>query len=246
MAATVVVTAHFGTACGGSSNRPVPAGPSSVEGVDPCIDLEESACPARLAFVRKAFNSTVRLHVSRYTVKKGMEYAAGTGEVIDRRGTVLSAYHVVEDGRQIVASIRNIDADANASVTTRDVPMKIIASNPNLDIVLLQPSEPGETLPVPFVIRRDPPKAGEQLWHFGNVSSWSHGKVTKTDTDFADRHGLTKVSFPCRHGDSGGPFVDMQGRLVGVLLLKDNPLEGRGSTFYLPVGAALDALGYKP
>ncbi len=230
----------------GSSGRTPANGPAAVMAVDPCYDVSEEECPARLAYVRKAFNSTVRIHVSRYTREKGMEYAAGTGEVIDARGTVLSAYHVVEDARLVVAAVRHIDDDANVVTNPRDVPMSIVVFNRELDIVLLRPTDAGEKLPEPFTVRRDAPGPGEDLWHFGNVSFWTHGKVIKTNTDFADKHGLTKVGFPCRHGDSGGPFVDLQGRLVGVLLLKDGYIEGRGTTFYLPVGKALDTLEYKP
>ena len=46
------------------------------------------------------------------------------------------------------------------------------------------------------------------------------------------------------HGDSGGPFVDEGGRLVGVLLKKDGN-EGEGHTFYMPVDTALTALNYR-
>ncbi len=222
------------------------AGPPRIMPVDPCADVEDAQCLARLAFVRKAFDSTVRIHSSKYTAKDGMEYSMGTGEVIDDRGTVLTAYHVVVDARQVVVSVRKLNDDANNVSNVRDIPMAIVASNPELDIALLRPAVPEEKLPTPFVVRRNAPAVGEELWHFGNVSFWVHGKVMQADVDYGGLHGLTKVRFPCRHGDSGGPFVDMQGRLVGVLLRMDSLAEGRGHTYYMPVGAALDALGYRP
>lgn len=213
---------------------------------DPCADAPRDGREACMAYVRRAFASTVYIHASHYTAADGMSYGAGTGEVIDDRGTVLTAYHVVQDSRLVVVGTRRLADDGRTVIRDRDMPMVIVASVPALDVALLRPAEATEIarLPAPFVVRRTVPAAGERLWHFGNVSFWSHGTVEATGVTYDGTAGLTRVSFPCRHGDSGGPFVDAQGRLVGVLLKKDGG-EGEGHTFYMPVGAALDALGYR-
>jgi S1-C subfamily serine protease len=212
---------------------------------DPCADAPRGGRDACMAYVRRAFGSTVFIHVSRYTAADGMSYGAGTGEVIDDRGTVLTAYHVVQNARLVVVGTRRLSDSGRDVVRDRDIPMEVVATAPALDVALLRPAETAEVsnLPRPFVVRRAAPVAGERLWHFGNVSFWSHGTVEATSVTYDGTAGLTRVSFACRHGDSGGPFVDAEGRLVGVLLKKDGG-EGEGHTFYMPVGAALDALGY--
>lgn len=212
---------------------------------DPCADLATAARPACMTYVRRAFASTVYVHVSHYTAAEGMAYGAGTGEVIDDRGTVLTAYHVVQNARLVVVGTRRLADNGRDVIRDRDMPMVVVATAPALDVALLRPAEAAEiaNLPAPFVVRRSAPAAGERLWHFGNVSFWSHGRVEEANVTYDGTAGLTRVSFPCRHGDSGGPFVDSDGRLVGVLLKKDGG-EGEGHTFYMPVAVALDALGY--
>jgi len=214
---------------------------------DPCTGLKSAdACTARMAYVRRAFASTVYVHASRYTAADGMAYGAGTGEVIDGRGTVLTAYHVIENARLVVIGTRRLGPNGRDVVRDRDIPMVVVATVPALDVALLRPAEPAEVanLPPPFVVRRSVPAAGEELWHFGNVSFWSHGLVGAVNVTYDGTPGMTRADFPCRHGDSGGPFVDMEGRLVGVLLKKDGG-EGEGHTFYMPIAVALDALDYR-
>src|SRR5512142_206969 len=211
---------------------------------DPCADIPRAACAARMDYVRRMYASTVRIHVSSYVAADGMSYHAGTGAVIDERGTVLTAYHVVQHARLVIVGTRRLSDDGRSTVSLRDIPMRVSATNPALDVALLVPDGENEHLPPPLVIRRDAPAAGELLWHFGHVSFWSHGRVDAAGVTYDGTAGLTRVDFPCRHGDSGGPFVDAEGRLVGILLKKDGD-EGAGHTFYMPVAVALDALGYR-
>ncbi|HSD11945.1 MAG TPA: serine protease [Patescibacteria group bacterium] len=217
----------------------------AIRPADPCADVPRAACAARMDYVRRMYASTVRIHVSSYAASEGMSYHAGTGAVIDDRGTVLTAYHVVQNARLVIVGARRLSDDGRSTVNLRDIPMRVAATAPALDVALLVPDGEGERLPTPLVVRRDAPAAGERLWHFGHVSFWSHGRVEETGVTYDGTAGLTRVDFPCRHGDSGGPFVDAEGRLVGVLLKKDGAEEGAGRTYYLPVGAALDALGYR-
>ncbi|MEY4744407.1 MAG: hypothetical protein RL272_352 [Candidatus Parcubacteria bacterium] len=211
---------------------------------DPCDDAPGDACAARMAYVRRVFASVVRVHVSSYVPADGMSYHVGTGAVIDERGTVLTAYHVVQNARLVVVSARRLSDDGRSTVSLRDIPMRVSASDARLDVALLVPDGTEEHLPPPLAVRRDAPAAGERLWHFGQISFWSHGSVEAVGVTYDGSPGLTRVDFPCRHGDSGGPFVDESGRVVGVLLKKDGG-EGAGHTFYLPASAALDALGYR-
>lgn len=216
----------------------------AIRPADPCADVAAAACAARMAYVRRMFASTVRIHVSRYVAAEGMSYHSGTGAVIDARGTVLTAYHVVQDARLVIVGVRRLSDDGRTVVSVRDIPMRVTATDPAMDVALLVPDGTDEHLPTPLVVRRDAPAAGERLWHFGNVSFWSHGRVDAVGVTYDGTAGLTRVDFPCRHGDSGGPFVDEEGRLVGVLLKKDGG-EGEGHTFFMPAAAALDALGYR-
>ena len=213
---------------------------------NPCA-VADSDCGERLAFVRRMAASTVNIHVTSYDAAAGVTYRAGTGTVIDGRGTVLTAYHVVRDPLReiVVVGTRRLHDDGSNFVSLRHVPMTVVAVEPTLDVALLQPAVSGERLPAPLPLRRSPaPSVGDRLWHFGHVSHWQYGTVVRVDQSNSGIAGLTEVDFSCRHGDSGGPFVTPAGELVGVLLSMSGSVDGRGTTFFLPLDDALDALGY--
>ena len=225
--------------------RPCIEASPAVAPSNPCEGLDAAACAERMRFVRRMFASTVRIHVTAYTAERGADYRAGTGEVIDDRGTVLTAAHVVTDSVLVIVAVRQLSDDGRSVVRVRDVPMDVIASDARLDVALLRPRSATERLPPPLVIQRAPLAEGDRLWHFGNVTWWNSGRVNGLDVTYDGTPGLVRVDFACRHGDSGGPFVNEAGELVGVLIKKDGDGEGVGQTYFTPIGTALDALGYR-
>src|SRR5688572_11946532 len=133
--------------------RPCIEGPPAVTPPNPCTGLTPEDCTARMAFVRRMFASTVRIHVTAYSPERGAEYRAGTGEVIDARGTVLTAAHVVTGSVLVIAATRQLSDDGTRIVSVRDVPMEVIASDERLDVALLRPRNSAERLPTPLTIR---------------------------------------------------------------------------------------------
>jgi S1-C subfamily serine protease len=249
-AALAAILGFSGSSCA-SGARSVPIRPclearASVAPPDPCASLDAPSCAGRMEFVRRMYASTVLLHVTKYAPETGVTYSGGTGTVIDATGRVLTAHHVVDNARFIVVGIRRLGDDGRSVVRVRDVPMEVVSSDAASDVALLRPTVSTETFPPPLEMRRTPIREGETLWHFGNVSFWGYGRVNGLGVSFDGTDGLTRVDFACRHGDSGGPFVDTDGRLVGVLVKKDGDGEGVGQTYFTPIGAALDALGYSP
>lgn len=213
---------------------------------DPCAGMTGSACDERRAFVRRMVASTVYVHVTSYEAGPGVTYRAGTGTVIDERGTVLTAHHVVRDPLRgvVIVGTRRLADDGRNFVSVRHVPMEVVASDPSRDLALLRPIVSGERFPPPLRLRRSPaPAVGERLWHFGHKSRWQYGAVVRLDRESSGISGLTEAGFPCRHGDSGGPFVTTDGELVGVLLSMSGT-DGEGTTFFLPLDVALTALDY--
>lgn len=239
-AALIAASCHHPQA---QTPSPPPVVIRAVMPADPCANLSDEECTLRLAFVRKAVDSTVQVGVQRYTAKDGLKTYSGTGEVVDAAGTVLTAYHVVQDAAFLQVTVRRLGKDGLNVEAVRSIQVELVAKREDMDLALLRPvvRSPEDQLPPPFPIRREAPAIGEDLWHFGNVTHWNHGPVTQTSVGYATLKGVTQVAVSCRHGDSGGPFVDVNGKLVGVLLHKDG-IDGRGNTYFMPIAAALDAL----
>jgi S1-C subfamily serine protease len=83
-------------------------------------------------------------------------------------------------------------------------------------------------------------QAGQRspLWHFGQRSGWSFGRVTFKTTSSAGIAGVYETDAAALHGDSGGPFVRSSGSLVGILL----SINGAGKSYYMPAADAVAAL----
>lgn len=247
-AAMVAALMFFLGACasGNRQMRPCYEARATVTPPPICAGATGDACEERNTFARRVVASTVTVHVTRYAASDGATYAAGTGAVIDDRGTVLTAEHVVRDALNgtVIIGLRALAENGRDVVRTRDVPMRVVAMSRDHDVALLRPFAADERMPPPLALRRAPLAVGDRLWHFGNVSLWAYGRVNGLDVSYDGLSGLTRVDFACRHGDSGGPFVTPAGEIVGVLVRKDGDGEGVGQTYLTPLATALTVLGY--
>jgi S1-C subfamily serine protease len=200
-----------------------------------CDDAERSA------FIRRNIAATVVIFVGRYSEKdQALKYAAGTGTIIDEEGTVLTAFHVIEDAEFVTVTLQQLSDNGQSVKHLRDVPMRVSAVSPDTDTALLRPSHV-TAMPKPMPLcRHDQPKNGDLLWHFGRTTTWAAGKVTATDVT-ANGVSVIEVDVRVNFGDSGGPLVNASGQLVGVTL----SMHDKATMYFVHVDRALKALGYK-
>ncbi len=171
------------------------------------------------------------------------ESAIGTGVIANADGSILTALHVVADARAITVSY----TDGTTS------PATVASSDPDNDIAVLDPQKGPETL-VPATLGGGV-QVGDKVVAIGNplglTMSTSDGVVSGVDRDLAaDQEGATRglIQFDAavNPGSSGGPLINDQGAVVGIVVSLANPTSAGtfiGIGFAVPIGTALGGGG---
>ena len=173
----------------------------------------------------------------------------GSGVVVSQAGDILTSLHVVQDS----SSIEITFADGTKS------PAKVVTSEPENDIAVIRATQPPAAI-VPAVLG-DPGSVheGSEVFAVGNpfglVGSISAGVVSGLDRSFkrpnSDQvlHGLIQVDTAVNPGNSGGPLVDRDGRVIAIVAALVNPTEDDtfiGIGLAVPIDVAGGAAGLPP
>ena len=164
--------------------------------------------------------------------------ALGTGVIVAADGTVLTANHVIADRSRISL----VFSDGTRSTA------KVASADPKHDVATLAPA----TLPQPVVPATlgGAVQVGGEVVAIGNplgltysVSSGVVSAVGRTATTNGGRFpGLIQFDASVNPGSSGGPLLDAEGNVIGIVLSIADP--GRddafaGIAFAVPIGTAL-------
>lgn len=172
----------------------------------------------------------------------------GSGVVINENGDILTALHVVADADEIELSF----ADGSQTAAT------LIASDPAIDIAVLHPEEsPG--LIVPAILGNpNSMRIGDVTFAVGNplglAGSLSAGVISGFDRAFTLNdgevdvrlEGLIQFDAAVNPGNSGGPLLNRNGQVIGIVTALANPAEQNsfsGIGFAVPITTAGGAAG---
>lgn len=177
------------------------------------------------------------------------DQALGSGVVIDAQGDILTSLHVVENA----SSIQLTFADGSQSGAV------IVAEQPENDIAVLQATHPPGLL-VPAVLGNPGAmRVGDEAFVVGNpfglYGSMSTGVISGFDRSFKSPEndqrleGLIQIDTAVNPGNSGGPLLNRQGHVVGIVVGILNPTEEDffiGIGFAVPINIAGGAAGSPP
>ena len=155
------------------------------------------------------------------TTSKG---SLGSGVIVTDTGTVLTANHVVSGG----GGISILFADGTKTAAT------VAAANPKIDIAALVPKKLPEVV-VPAILGGGV-AVGSDVVAIGNPlglrDSTTTGVVSglnrTTETKVGALSGLIQFDAAVNPGSSGGPLLNTQGLVVGVVVSIADPRGGRG------------------
>ena len=177
------------------------------------------------------------------TAAGGTEAGLGSGVIVNARGAVLTALHVVDGAAQIRVGF----ADGSTSAAS------LAASQPANDIAVLAVDQLPEIV-VPAVLA-GPPPIGDTVFAVGNPlgleRSLTAGVVSATDRGIdTDRgpalQGLIQFDAAVNPGNSGGPLLNRAGQVVGVVTGLANPARQGffvGIGFAVPIATAAGGAG---
>jgi serine protease Do len=151
--------------------------------------------------------------------RDGNRQGLGTGFVIDKRGLIATNLHVLGEGRPIEVQ----------TASGKDLPVKAIhASDRGLDLAIVE-VDAGE-LPALDLGDSDQLAQGEPILVMGNPHGLKHSVVSGVVSGRREIDGrkMIQLAMPVEPGNSGGPVLDRQGRVVGIVTLKSAVTDNLG------------------
>lgn len=177
------------------------------------------------------------------------DFGLGSGVVVDAFGNILTSLHVVDGATNIQVTF----ADGTESEA------QIVVRQPEIDIAVIQAYDAPLSV-VPAVLGNpNAMRVGDEAFVVGNpfglYSSMSAGVIsgfdrvfTLTDSDI-EIHGMIQVDAAVNPGNSGGPLLNRDGYVVGIVTGIINPTEENffvGIGFAVPILTAVGGMGSPP
>ncbi|MBX3412484.1 MAG: trypsin-like peptidase domain-containing protein [Pirellulales bacterium] len=145
------------------------------------------------------------------TGRDGRPLGVGSGFILSAEGLIATNYHVIGDARPIrveLADGRKLEAVA-VQAFDRKADLAII----RVDATGLQPLELGDS---------DAVRAGQPVMALGNPIGLERSVVAgvASATREIDGRPMIQLAMPIESGNSGGPVVDLEGRVLGIVTIK--------------------------
>lgn len=204
--------------------------PSPLEEPDDLEVLEELELPevAAGSLLRRAQEVTVRIRTLGCR-----QFGVGSGFVLPG-GIVVTNRHVVDEPREVTVNTwdgRTIEAEVAGLAVDSDLAILQLADDSGLPEAELRttPIEPGERVVVVGY-----PGGGPSTVTSGTALGLVDGEL------FGEPADVIQVDADIRQGNSGGPVLDTDGRVIGVVFALD---ASTGMGFAVPVPTLLERLG---
>jgi S1-C subfamily serine protease len=141
--------------------------------------------------------------------RKEKGYATGTGFFISKEGHLITNFHVIEDSQDISITLQS----------GQTLPAKVIKSDPANDVALLKV----ELASTPLKLS-DKSEKGDQVLTIGFPLISTQGKESKVT--FGNINALSgvqgdvrflQIDVPIQPGNSGGPLINEDGDVIGIV-----------------------------
>ncbi len=159
-------------------------------------------------------------------------HAVGSGVIIDNQGHILTNYHVVQ-GASVIEVL--------FAKTKRKVTAKVVGTDPKTDLALLSLTLPKDATPLDLG-DSDSLRVGDVVLAIGNPFGYSH-TVTSGIISAKGRvigqgpyDDFLQTDAAIHPGNSGGPLLDIRGRVIGINTAVSS--DGPGIGFATPINLA--------
>ena len=181
--------------------------------------------------------STVRALAARFgegVVLVSTPSGLGSGFIINKKGYCVTNHHVIENETRLTATI--FQKLGEEFVRRRIEDVKIIATNPFLDLALLKIPEQEDLTFAPVMLSdNDDQVEGDPTFAIGNPlgleRTVSEGIISTKNRNFDGKIYL-QTTTQINPGNSGGPLFNLRGQVVGVTSM--GVLGGEGLGFAIP------------
>ncbi|MFO7169819.1 MAG: trypsin-like peptidase domain-containing protein [Chloroflexota bacterium] len=173
----------------------------------------------------------------------------GSGVVVSAEGDILTSLHIVADASTIELTF----ADGTRS------PAEVVAAQPENDIAVLRATQPPPQIVPATLGNPNAMRVGDEAYVVGHplglYGSMSAGVISGFDRSFrppgSDQvlTGLIQIDAAVNPGNSGGPLLNRDGQVIGIVAGLVNPTDQRvfiGLGFAVPITVAGGAAGLPP
>jgi len=209
---------------------PARAGEGAAAGADPLDRLEE-----RVVDVSKRVTPSVVQVEAIVKVNDRRSEVTGSGVIASADGRILTNHHVVDKAEKVTIAVPGLRAK---------LPARIIGSDKQTDIALLR-VDPPQPLAAATFGSSDAVRVGQWVLAVGNPygldGTVSLGIVSAKGRNLGIPDLLNEfiqTDAMIDRGSSGGPLVDLEGRVVGI----NSRGQGRGIGFTIPIDTALEVM----
>ena len=168
--------------------------------------------------------------------------SSGSGVIFDSHGHILTNYHVVKGAQRLEVSL----ADRTKW------PAKLVGADAQTDLAVLAISAPPESLTVMPLGDSSSLQVGQKVLAIGNPFGLEHSlsagivsmirKVVKAGE--AEIEDVIQTDAAINLGNSGGPLLDSEGKVIGINTAIFTPSGGNvGIGFAIPINTAKRVVG---
>jgi len=205
--------------------------------------------PAYSADVYQVIQPSLVLIQSHSEANGKSDDGLGSGVVVDDTGSILTSLHVVANA----TSIQLTFADGTRS------PARVLVRQPENDIAVLRATRPPAQLFPAVLGNPTSMRVGDEVYAVGNpfglYSSMSSGVISGFNRSFRPENSnqrlekLIQFDAAVNPGNSGGPLLNRNGQVIGIVTALLNPTEQEvfvGIGFAVPITTAGGAAGMPP
>jgi hypothetical protein len=191
---------------------------------------QQSSSGDMSGLVKSSIDAVVLIVVNDATGKPVLE---GSGFLVSSDGRIVTNHHVIASASSAIVKLNN-----GAFFPVEG----IIADDPEHDLALIK--VPGKNLPYLGLEDSDSLSVGQRVLAIGSPlgleNSVSDGIVSGFRKDEGGKSWI-QTTAPASHGNSGGPLLVMDGKVIGVLTWKAG--EGENLNFAVPSKLIVPLLG---
>lgn len=178
----------------------------------------------RVVMELKASSNAIVEGITRGSQKKIVYAPAnleGSAFALNNEGLILTSFHVVSGADSIFVQNSHMER------TRAD----LVYSDPGLDLAVLKvDSARSASWEVPFSIKEKPAELGDKVFTLGYPRRdivYGEGSLSSL-SGYSNDTTMYQISIPVNPGNSGGPVLDEQGNVIGVIRGKISGAEGTG------------------
>ncbi|MBD1428905.1 trypsin-like peptidase domain-containing protein [Sphingobacterium sp. DN04309] len=152
--------------------------------------------------------------------KETPSHFGATGFLLTKDGYVVTNYHVV-NGADSIQLQNNKGKAYRAEIIHTD-------AEKDLAILLISDSSFKNSKPIPYTFKKQLTDVGEDIYTIGfprDEAVYGQGYLS-SNTGYAGDTIAYQISIPVNPGNSGGPVLDAQGNVVGIISGKQKGIDG--------------------